>query len=295
MRMRPLQSLLFAALLFLIVLPQVACTAIGALLGSAIDSPSTPRVIPTGEAVTVPRGKRLIVTTRDGRRFVGVYRDTASLADSEHDALWRRWLADLNHAAIAVPGDEVTVTDANGEWRGVFAGYHYRCIEVAPLRGEPRRIPMAALIALRGPGGQQWTGEVLEALDASGALPSRMAIVLTTNEPSHGITRMESGERAIALSEIYLLTLDHSHAARNVGVVVGLAADMLVVAAVASASSSWGWTNCSDLDLGGWGGTTELLREVQLTQQPYDRYAGAFTSPTAGQITAGRHAASVRP
>ena len=109
MRLRPLQPFLFAALLVLVLVPHLACTVIGTLVGGAIDSRSRGRVIPTGEAATIARGKHLVLTLRDGQHVRGVYRDTMNLGDADHDALWRRWLARADHASSPIPGDEVTV------------------------------------------------------------------------------------------------------------------------------------------------------------------------------------------
>lgn len=290
MRLRPLQWVGFAGLMTVVLAPHFACTVIGALVGGAIDARSQGRVIPTGEAVTVPRGTRLVLTLRDGRRVSGVYRDTVSLGDPDHDALWRRWLAQPKHAASPTPGDEVTVVDESGEWRAVFAGYHYRSIEVAPMGADIRRVPMASLRSLRDTTGHEWSGSMLAALDASGSLPSRLAIVIGNDAVSRGITRTTGRSQMVSMSEIQQITFEHGHTAQTVGIIVGLAADVTIVAAAAALSSmdSYG---CAGTDLSGIGWFTAIPPGVQLTSQPYDRLAGTFLPEAAGHTASGSRAA----
>jgi len=290
MRLRALQSFVFATLLIVMLAPHFACTVIGTLVGGAIDSRSTGQVIPAGEAVTVPRGKRLVLTMRDGRRVSGVYRDTVSLGDADHDALWRRWLARPGHTACPTPGDEVTVVDDSGEWRAVFAGYHYRSIEVAPLGGEIRRIPMEALRTLRDATGTQWSGSQLAALDASGELPTRLAIVLGTDTLNRGLTWTTERTQWVSVSEIRQLAFEHTHTARTIGTLVGLTADVAIVAAGAP-MSSLGNFGCPSISLGGILSSNALPAGVQLTSQPYDRLAGTFVPEGAGRTEAGNRAA----
>lgn len=293
MRLRPLQSFVFVTLLIVMLAPHFACTVIGALVGGAIDSGSAGRVIPAGEAVTVPRGKRLVLTLRDGRRLRGVYRDTVSLGDADHDALWRRWLARPGHATSPTPGDEVTVVDDSGEWRAVFAGYHYRSIEVAPLGGDIRRIPLAALHTLRDTTGAEWSGSQLAALDAVGALPTRLAIVIGNNEVIRGITRTAERTQMVSVSEIRQIAFDHGHTGKTVGTIVGLAVDVTLVAAGA-AMSSMNTSGCSGMDLSGLQSYGELPPGVQLTSQPYDRLAGTFVPEAPGHTAGGNRAAPAR-
>lgn len=296
MRLRPLQSLLLACLLLLLLAPQLACTAIGALIGSGVDEAiHQPRVIPAGEAVTIPPGKAIVLLLRTGRRVTGAYRDTTTLSDTAYAALWSRWQDDPSHVESVRPGEEVTVVDSSGEWRGRFVGYHYRSIVVEPLEGGPaKRVRLSGVRTLRGPNGREWNGESIAALDASGALPSQLALVVQTGESGHGITQMTAGRKVVPTSEVVWLTLEGSHVGRNVGALVGLAGDVLLVANGTVAASSRG---CIFIfpKYSATGGQVEALASgIHLTTQSYDRLAGAFVPSSAGGATPGRHAAAVR-
>lgn len=292
MRLRPLQSLAFAAVLYVVLAPQTGCTALFAIVGDAADSAGAPsRTVPAGKAATIRHGRRVFVVLRDGSRLEGAYRDTVGLDDAAYESLWQRWLADDDHVPSVVPGDSITVVQDSGEWPGVFRGYHYRSIEATTADGVLRRVPMASIRLLLGPGEFRRTGEDLRALDAASALPSRMGIVLATSDVMHGISSLGEREKVVSISDIRVLGLDHGHAGRNTGIVLGLAADVLVVTSLAEASTPT--INCQDWDWGGfqpWGAGSE---GVEPTHQPYDRLAGDFTRPLGGAGSA-QHAAAAR-
>jgi hypothetical protein len=289
MRLRPLQSLAFAVLLGLLLAPQTGCTALFAIVGDSADSAGAPRrTVPAGKAATIPHGRHVIVVLQDGTRVEGAFRDTVRLPDASYESLWQRWLANDDHVPSVVPGDPVTVADDSGEWSGVFRGYHYRSIEVTTADGTLRRVPMASIRALSGPGGFRRTGEDLRALDAASALPSRMGIALAINDAMHGISSIGMRERVVSISDIRVLGLDHGHAGRNTGIVLGLAADVVVVTTVAQASTSA--FACQDADWGDihlFGARSE---GIELTHQPYDCVAGGFVPDVGGSGSALRAA-----
>ena len=288
MRLRPLQSLVLAALLYVVLAPQFACTVIGALAGGAADA--TTRPIPAGDAVTVKPGRHLTVTLRNGERFTGVFRDTSRLSDSEYDASWQRWLASPGHVSSVAPGDSITLVDSRGEWPATFLGYEYRSLEVKPADGEMRRVPLATLRTLRGPDRREWDGTTLEALDAAGAIPSRMAIELDVVEQLRGISSMGAVRRSIPLNEIQTISVSHGTHGALVGAVIGLAADVLVVTSIRRSQNAGFGCALLWLSLQASAEPTE----VQLTDRPYDRLAGRFVEPALGTNTSSRRGAPVR-
>lgn len=295
MRLRPLQSLMLAFALFLVLAPHVACTAIGALIGTGVDAMySHPRVIPAGEAATIRRGKRMVVTLRDGRRIAGAYRDTTSLDASAYAKLWRRWENTEPRARSVALGDQVTVSDASGEWRGIFAGYHYRSIVVAPLQdGVPTRVLLSNLNTLRGPNGYESSGETLAELDAAWALPSQFALVIGLDPRGRDITKMEPSSQTVPCSEIRSISLDRKHIGRTVGAVVGMVGDVVIVASLAYALSASNSGCATGIRYSSW--ERGLPAGVELTTQPYDRYAGRMLQPSADVTTTAPHAAAATP
>lgn len=107
---RPVQSLLLAMLLFVILSPQLACTAIGALVGDRVDSGlASRRVLAPGDAIAAKPGTRMTLMLRDGRRVTGTYRDTTNLGPAAYAEVWRRWQAVPGKVGIITTGDRVTV------------------------------------------------------------------------------------------------------------------------------------------------------------------------------------------
>ncbi|MEO5989491.1 MAG: hypothetical protein ABIU54_13350 [Candidatus Eisenbacteria bacterium] len=294
MRLRPLQSLLLALALLLVLAPHVACTAIGALIGTGLDAIySHPRVIPAGEAATVPRGKPMVVTQRDGKRIAGAYRDTTTLGDSAYAGLWRRWESAAQRAQSVAPGDPITVVDASGEWSATFAGYHYRSIVVAPLPdGAPKRVLLSNLRMLRGPNGYESSGEALAALDANWALPSRLALVIGLEPHGRGITEMVPSKLTVPCSEIRSISLDRRHVGRNVGALVGMVGDVIILAGLAYSATASDDSGCDNSAIRYSSLERGLPSGIELTTQPFDRYAGRMLQPPADAAPAAAHAAA---
>lgn len=280
MKLRPLQSIAMAAILLLLLAPQYACTILGSIAGAADDARrAESRIIPTGEAVTVRPGTRLIVRLRDGQRLEAVYRDTTRLGDPDYLALWQRWLAIPGHVNSVAPGDRVTVVDGDGEWPAVFVGYHYRSIEVTTSGDSLRRIPLASLRRLSNAREEVWTGRELEAFDTAGLIPSRMGVVLRTQGAARGISVTDGATRAISLSEILTISPTPGHSGQIGGMIVGMALDALVVTALVREPKS-NDLGCAILLLGL---ASSLPPDVQLTPQPYDRLAGQFVPEVGGR------------
>jgi len=293
MRLRPLQSLVLAALLYVVLAPQFACTAGRAIGGSRLDlPPSTNRLVESGDAMTIPPGTPLVVLLRDGRRVEGVFRDTTSLDDTEYAALWQRWLSSAAHPSIPRPGDSVTLVYEHSERAARLEGYHYRSVLLTLLPGDSLvQIPMASLEALRTVDGHSHSGAALAMLDAETVLPSRLALLLETGSRLTGISQMDLAAQVIPSSEIRYLALQRGNdGGAALGVLIGLAAGVaLVVLAIQNAPGP----RCeADLPPGSLFGLQQP--GLGFSTRPYDRLAGRFLEPARGTDASTRRAAPVR-
>ena len=293
MRLRPLQSLVFAGLLYVVMAPQFACTAGRAMNGSRLDlPPSTDRLVGSGDAMTIPPGTHLVVFLRDGRRIEGVFRDTTSLDAEEYAGLWQRWLSSAAHPSIPRPGDEVTLVYEHAERPARLEGYHYRSVLLTLLPGDSVvQVPMASIEAIRTPDGHSHSGTTLAMLDAETILPSRLALRLETSSKLTGISGAGSTSVVIPSSDIRALALQRGdHGTAALGLLVGLAAGAaLVVLAINSAPSpECNWNPPPGTLLG------QLNPGLGLSTQPYDRLAGRFVEPAPGADSRSRRAAPVR-
>lgn len=290
MRLHPLQSLVLAALLYVVLAPQFACTAGRAMGGSRLDlPPSTDRLVESGDAMTIPPGTRLVVLLRDGRRVQGIFRDTTSLGDTEYAALWQRWLSSAAHPSIPRPGDSVTLVYEHAERTARLEGYHYRSVLLTLLPGDSLvQIPMASLEALRTADGHSHSGAALAMLDAETILPSRLALMLETSGAVRGISQMELATEVIPSSEIRYLALQRGeHSGVALGAFIGLAAGVALV--VIAISSATGPQCAPDLPPGILFGLQQ--RGLGVSTEPYDRFAGRFIDPARGTDASSRHAA----
>ncbi len=293
MRLRPFQSLVLAALLYVVLAPQFACTTSRAIGGSRLDlPPSTNRLVESGDAMTIPPGTPLVVLLRDGRRVEGTFRDTTSLGDVEYAALWQRWLSSAAHPSIPRPGDSVTLVYEHSERAARLEGYHYRCVLLTLLPGDSLvQIPMASLEALRTVDGHSHSGAALAMLDAETILPSRLALLLETGSAVRGISQMELASEVIPSSDIRYLALQRDdHSGAGLALLIGLAAGAaLVIIAIENAPGP----RCeADLPPGSILG----LQRPGLgpSTHPYDRLAGRFLEPARGTDPSTRHAAPAR-
>ncbi len=145
--MKPSRSTI-CTLSLALAIPQQACTAIGAAIGSSIKRPSAQRETAPGSASgRLVRGNRVVLHLSDGSCVEGVVESVGWRVGSDYETAYRafqvssprgRLLPDLGSAQLLGEGDPwpQSVT---------FLGLDERGVVVRRRGGAPERIPFQAL------------------------------------------------------------------------------------------------------------------------------------------------------
>ena len=264
-----------------------SCTAIGYAIGNAISNRHPSRVVPAGTAFVASVGTPMALTLEDSTIVRGFYLGRARRDDAEYARALEAWHARTDGAPALE--EAITLVWKNGrEESAGFEGFAYRVVCV--MAGRPaahREVAFSKLRGIRMANGRTWTTDELAALDASGELPSREALLVGLGiprdwksrwSPGHGIA--EGGmpgfrdTARVAVERVALAEVPSKGTARTVGTLVGFSADAVIVAGLAALAS---WRGPFD---SGSGCDTSGLMYTRLapppTEHPFDTWAGTF-------------------
>jgi len=213
------------------------CTLIGYGIGSAIDASGKRTLAPQAFAPenagrhTPEQGSKIKLILRDGEVVEGKYVGVERLPAAEY---WRVY-ADARarfqlESALPEPGDSVTLALVTGRvLEGEFLGFegqrwiHFR-------RETPWRVAAADVVEMRYAHDRSASGQTLDRLMSSGAVPTMSAVALEVTMGRYGTRRTE--RRLIPLDSVASVTYKPT-SNRSMFALVGLAADaVLVVGAI---------------------------------------------------------------
>jgi hypothetical protein len=238
-----LHSRLYGALVLLALNSALSgCTLIGFGLGSAIDSSSKRTFGPQAFAPesagrdTLKQGTKLKLNLRDGEVVEGKYLGVERLPADEYAQIYddARERYELQ-TALPEPGDTVTLALVTGRvLEGEFLGFEGRRWVVF-RRETPWRVAAADIVEMTNGRGCSVSGETLDRLLSSGAVPTMSALAL---EVDVGRSRREE-VRLIPLDNIMSGTYKPT-SGRTALTLIGLAVDVAAVVAFASSDMGFG-------------------------------------------------------
>lgn len=209
------------------------CTLIGYGLGSAIDSSSKrtfgPEVFAPESAGrdTLKSGTKLKLNLRDGEVVEGKYLGVERLPAEEYAQVYAgaRERYQLQ-SALPEPGDTVTLALVTGRvLEGELLGFEGRRWVIF-RRETLLRVAAADVVEMTDGGDCSVSGETLDRLLSSGAVPTMSALALEV-VVSEGRTRREE-RRLIPLDSILSATYKPT-SGRTVGTLAGLAIDVVAL------------------------------------------------------------------
>lgn len=230
------------------------CTVLGLVIGGSLDRAASGRMRPgtQAQAVRIPTGTRVAVHFKDGRRLEGTYEGLSADVDPAYRARWQAW-RETTGAVTRIPDlDEPVVLMEQRhdridgrEVRGFFAGFgpqrvHLRLgRDAASPRGRTVAIPL---------------GDALDmTFDSTGYFARDEVLTLATQAPLQTVLRLE-GRHGVALWPLPSTDVDsiafgvRDQTYRNLGLVLGVAADATLFLMVATLAST---PPCGAPDLSG--------------------------------------------
>lgn len=217
------------------------CSLIGLTAGSIVDATQKgSRTLPPTRFASFYPGDNMTLTLEDGDRIEGVYRGAARVPDQDYASRYRPWRDDDVHATgFPRLGERVSVDhpgSINGGGEGWFRGFAHGGIELGE-KGAVRVIPITGDGTLRDSRGKRIPlARVRERVEA-GDVPLSTAMRIDT----------DSGVRVIPIDAVALVSApSHPNAART-GFMIGLVADVAVVAVAASSQThQQNYGGCTD-------------------------------------------------
>ena len=259
---RAFVSLMLSALLLPMVISISGCTAIGYAIGHAVDHGKPGRVLPAADALVVRPGAAVTLELAGHRSLAGLYLGRGRVGDDAYRDMWESWRAAHGGPAL---GDTVQLERESGALSLVFRGFAFRAVELRTLDGKQgEHMAFRSFRALRA-GDWSMPTDSLEAMNARGELPTHEALRIAT-----GTRRQIEAARwgspgllaAPALPDTVLVPYDDvrhlllpaPRTATKVGVVVGLTADMIIVAGLVAMATYDPYAGCdmSGIQMGGY-------------------------------------------
>lgn len=209
------------------------CSVLGLVSGSIWDAihRKGQRLIPPARVMRFYRGDAMVLILEDSTRVECVYEGSARLPAEEYERRYTEWRrSDPRAADFPMIGERVSIGErgsVTSVGTGSFRGFAHGGI-LLERKGRLRVVSdLERGFVTRSDGTTTGLRQVRE-LAVAGVLPLVTALRVRTQE----------GERVVPVDEVALVQApDHPHGARN-GFVIGLVADVVVVAVVASSLQS---------------------------------------------------------
>jgi len=238
MKRRHLLYLVAAALGMLFSVQNTGCSLIGLGVGAIVDSNQQDRrLVGTGEVFRVTPGTLLQLSMRDGSTIRGRYLGTGPASREEWEKRYAAVRATvLPEGPLPAPGDSIKVR--LGRLRsllGTFRSFGFESLELLPLgASEPVDVALGdvdQIVTGPGPTPRTLASESIVRALSDGHLPCLTAVLIET----------ATDTARVAMDRIAMLSVPNArHAARD-GFVIGLVADVMVVAVVVSQWRSDPW------------------------------------------------------
>lgn len=216
----------------ILALSSTACTALGALIGSQIKSPSKDmRTAPVTELSQVKVGHAVVLHLKDGRVLSGKF-GGVGVRDTDEYARAYAVARDEHREGPGLPvlGPVTILLTGGKKEEGVLVGLDLGGVAFRSSRGTLDRLTFPAISALSD-STSTISGDALERL------------ALSVGVPLLGEVRMEEPPQRVHLDAVAQVEVPVLKGHAGVGALVGLAVDAVVVAmAVASMNDSWGDT-----------------------------------------------------
>lgn len=215
-----------------------SCSLINLAVGWRMDA-RKPRYeeLRASELVRVSPGEHITLLLDDSTRVAGVYLGAAPIADAEYRAVYDAWRG-RHPRGPAFPeiGESVQLKPGG---KGTFNAFVAEGVELQSRRFGKSTYERKGWMVRRD-GSKLDLIEVRD-LSLSGELPLATALRMET----------DAGERSIPVNRIAMIGATPARHAALKGFLVGLGADVLVVAVVAGVQSSGGCSFSPNIDLGG--------------------------------------------
>lgn len=211
-------------------LTQPACTLINYGIGSALDKgkPMRAKLVDRQDLDELKTGEPVEVHLFDGRVLTGRYQGLQWLPPDQYRPRYAAVATSLETESplpALGPGARLVLTSgaaATGEFRGVGPGF---VSFLEPGKAEPGVVRLPRIVSLTDEAGRSVSGERLEALLAERRLP--LVTGLMIEQPG--------GNEVVDHRDVASLSrLVRPHGARTTGLIVGLAADIAVIVALAT-------------------------------------------------------------
>jgi hypothetical protein len=203
------------------------CSLIGYGIGSLIDNSrathyhtSTAR-----EFFAVSPGTPVVLHLRDSTTVAGRYRGWRDLPDSVYAPRYEAWRASLPESARPPRlGEDVVLADRHRKYHGAFAGFGLYTVRLELTRRDFVEHAFDDLASARIEHGRTFGFDSAAAAIETGRLPMRAELTIAGRDSTYHIDG----------STIATVTLPVGKHARQVGLAVGVFADVFVVAAAVS-------------------------------------------------------------
>ncbi len=216
------------------------CSLIGFGIGSLIDNARDTHYRSTSarQFFAISPGTPVVLNLRDSTTIAGRYRGWRDLPDSVYVPRYEAWRQSLP-AEFQPPrlGEGVILTDQRHRThRGDFVGFGLYTVRLKRGRWTIEDHPFDELIKARTDDRRTFALDSVAAGIESARLPLRAELTISAPDGTHHVDA----------STIATVTVPVPKNAKNVGLAVGVFADILVVAAVASMATSdpWGSSSC---------------------------------------------------
>lgn len=223
---------LFTGLLLTIAaLTFLGCSIIGFVIGSRVDaSKPDKRSIPGWDVINLQMGKRITVTTRNGKMLQGTYKGSELMGNQDYQQKYQDKRS--RHPEYLLPdlNENISVVTRKDTYGGKFDGLIYTSLllrEEQPSKPSIRKFNISDIQQIKLSTGKVITGEVWQNMVLNRKVPNKAVIVI---EGKTGITQLP-------LDQVETVWVKTSKNARFVGFLIGATVDALVIAAVLSSQN----------------------------------------------------------